>query len=95
MAKAGWKGQISLAGWSAALKVFALPLIAWGVALPFGLSPHALFVLLILSASPAAVAGYVLVKAMEGDEALASSNIVVSTLLSVLSLSAVIWWFTP
>ena len=86
-----WKGPCA----AALLKVFILPSLAYACAKPFGLSPISTFVLLVMSASPTAVASYVVTKAMKGDENMASSTIVLSTLLSIISLSFVIAWFTP
>jgi len=95
MAHATLKGQKLNAILSAVLKVFALPLIAYTCALPFELSDMSMFVLLVLCASPTATASYVLVKVMKGDENLASTAIVLSTIFSLLSLSLVISYFTP
>lgn len=93
MAKVGLRGQLHLAGISSCIKVFILPLVAFIVSMFWGLDALSLFVLLILSASPTAVAGYIMVKAMHGDEDLASTNIVISTLLSIISLSCVLVFF--
>jgi predicted permease len=53
-----------------------------------GLEGHSRLILLILAATPTAVATYVLVDQMDGDRNLAASAIAISTVVSVLSLSA-------
>lgn len=53
-----------------------------------GLEGHSRLILLILCATPTAVATYVLVDQMDGDRNLAASAIAISTIVSVLSLSA-------
>ena len=95
MAEKGLRGQFSLSFLASCMKVFCLPGLAWVLSLFISISSEGLFVLLVLSASPAAAAGYVLVKAMKGDEALASSSIVLSTFVSVLPLALIITYFTP
>ena len=52
------------------------------------LDGHSRLILLILCATPTAVATYVLVDQMDGDRNLAASAIAVSTVVSILSLSA-------
>jgi malate permease and related proteins len=76
-------------------KVFLLPCLAFGLAWAFHLTSISIFVLLVLCSSPTAVASYVIVKAMKGDESLASSTIVMSTICSIVSLSIVVGFFTP
>ena len=95
LANAQLRGQWHLALMAACMKVLLLPLITYGICLFVDLEPLFTFVLLVTTASPTAVASYVLVKAMKGDEDLASSIIVISTLLSVISLSLVIAYGNP
>lgn len=95
MAQAELKGQWQGPLGASILKVFVLPLLAYAFGLCFELSEISIFVLLVLAASPTAVASYVVTKAMNGDESLASSTIVISTLLSIVSLSLVVGLATP
>ena len=95
MAHAALKGHQLKSFVASCFKVFLLPLVALVCSLPFNLSEEALFVLLILSASPVATASYVLVKSLKGDEDLSSNSIVMSTVLSIISLSVVISFYTP
>jgi predicted permease len=95
LASAKLKGQWHLALLASGLKVLLLPILTYGICEIVDFDPLLTFVLLVMTASPTAVASYVLVKAMKGDEELASSIIVISTLLSVLSLSLVLAHAVP
>jgi len=78
---------------SSVIKLVALPAITLGLCLltePLGLGTlgrDQRLVLLILAATPTAVASYVLAVQLKGDPALAASTIVISTVLSVFSLA--------
>jgi predicted permease len=90
MAHSSLRGNAKLATLSAFLKVCICPLLTWLISTWMGLDEHSSFVLLIMSTSPAAVAGYIMAKAMKGDAALASTNIFLSTLLSAISFSIIL-----
>lgn len=62
------------------------PLIAWGLAHAFGLSPVQTSVLLAFSALPTASSAYVLASRMGYDSAYVASLVTASTLLGVVSL---------
>jgi malate permease and related proteins len=78
---------------AALLKVAGLPLLVLLVARPFDLGQRELLILLIFSTAPCAAGGYVIARKMGGDGRLAAGAIFISTVLSVVSLSAVIAWF--
>ena len=80
--------KLSLLG--AALKLCILPAIGYLIFCFFGVTGVPLKVGLIFLALPASTAIYVLSSQLHSDTALASSAIVLSTLLSFLSLSAVL-----
>ena len=72
------------------LKVAVTPLLAWPVAHWVGLSPDEMRITLLFLATPTAAASFTLAGKLGGDEALAASSVVISTLLSILSLSVVL-----
>lgn len=78
---------------AALLKVAALPCLTLLIAAPFGLDRREILILLVFSTAPCAAGGYVIARKMGGDGPLAASAIFISTVLSVVSLSAVIAWF--
>lgn len=72
------------------LKVAVTPLLAWPLAHWMGLSQNEIRIALLFLATPTAAASFTLAGKLGGDEALAASSVVISTLLSVLSLSTVL-----
>ncbi|MFT3782649.1 MAG: AEC family transporter [Nibricoccus sp.] len=72
------------------LKVAVAPLVAWPMARWLGLSQEETRVALLFLATPTAAASFTLAGKLGGDEALAASSVVISTLLSIVSLSAVL-----
>ena len=68
------------------LKHFVLPLVAWGLALAFGLTPVQSTVLLAFSALPTASSCYVLAARMGYNGAYVAALVTLSTLLAMLSL---------
>lgn len=93
MALASMEGRYRSATYAAVLKVFATPLLAYLISLPFNLTEIETLILMIYSATPTAVASYVMARQLHGDGAMASGTIVISTLLSMVSLSVVISLF--
>lgn len=71
--------------------VIALPL-ALGVCALLGLDGLPRLIVLVLSAVPTAVASYVLVDQLDGDRDLGAATIAATTAMSVLSLSAALWF---
>jgi predicted permease len=86
------KGDMFLAGFSSAIKLFALPVVAYIMLKmttdQIGVAEK---VVVIMLSAPTATVNYVLASAMEGDSTLAGSTIVMSTLLSIFSFS--LWLF--
>ncbi|MEO0587135.1 MAG: AEC family transporter [Planctomycetota bacterium] len=84
------RGHLVEACATAGVKVAVCPAVALGLAVVMGLSYEQSLALLVLAAAPSAVAGYVLVTQLGGDEGLAASIIAATTLGSVVSLGAAI-----
>ncbi len=84
------KGRFTPAMGASLLKVAFCPLIGLFCARLIGLEGESLGVALILLAAPTAAASYIIAQQFEGDERLASGAIVISTVLSILSLSAAV-----
>jgi hypothetical protein len=76
---------------AALLKIAVLPAFVYGLGRLAGFDATALRIALVFAACPTAAASFVMARQMGGDEALASGSIALSTLLSVLSLSAALW----
>jgi predicted permease len=72
------------------LKVAVAPLLAWPVARWAGLSVDETRIALLFLATPTAAASFTLAGKLGGDEALAASSVVLSTVLSIASLTAVL-----
>jgi predicted permease len=90
---AGLRGYLrpSLAG--AAVKLGVLPLVGYGLLRHFEVTGTAFQTAMLFFALPTSTAIYVLSSQLGSDTALASATIVVSTLLSFFSLSAVLVLF--
>lgn len=76
---------------AALLKVAGAPLIAYGLSRAMALGPPEHRIALVFSACPTAAAAYIMARQMDGDEALASGSVALSTMLSVVSLTAALW----
>lgn len=93
MAVVSMQGRYRSATFSSVLKTGATPLLVYLISLPFSLSASTTLIIMIYSATPTAVASYVMAKEMKGDEAMASGGIVISTVLSVVSLGVIVGLF--
>ena len=93
MALTSMEGRYRSAVFAASPTVFLMPLLAWLIALPFNLSPTDMLILMVFTATPTAVASYVIAKRLDGDGAMASGAIILSTLFSLVSLSVVVGIF--
>jgi hypothetical protein len=91
----GIHGRIAAAASAGLIKAILTPLAGFGIARLLGLDPLATYVALIFLAAPTAAASYVMAVAMDGDDQLAASSVVVSTLLALVSLSVVVACFSP
>jgi len=76
--------------YASAAKLFGTPLIAVSIGLLFGLEGTLLGILIMMVAAPTAAASYVMVRAMGGNHGLAAGIISVTTLGSIVSVSAVL-----
>lgn len=79
--------NLRLAGFATLIKIGFTPLVGYLLANLLGLAPVELRIVLIFLACPTAAASYVMAEQLGSDEKLASSIIVLSTLLSVASLA--------
>jgi predicted permease len=84
------RGSLRFAVIGSVLKVSLLPAIGFLLAWWLGLSAEHTRIILLLLACPTASASYVLVRQLQGDEALASSMIVISSLLAVPAMAVVL-----
>ncbi len=75
---------------AAALKVAFAPLIGWAFAHWFHLTEMETTLAMIFLACPTAGISYTMVTQLDGDEAMASSTILFSTIASVLALSLIV-----
>lgn len=69
-----------------AVKLLALPAIAWGLATAFGLSGVYFHIPVLLAALPVSTVAYVLAKRMGGEGDTIAAQVMLSTLLSALTL---------
>lgn len=76
----------------ALIKVAFVPLLAWIVGRSLHIDDEGMLVLMVYAAAPTAVASYVMASQLGGDEALAASTLVVSTILSAASLAVALSW---
>ena len=85
------EGRISWIGAAALLKVGALPAIVWGLSRAVGLGPLEHRVAVVFAACPTASVSYIMAREMGGDTTLASGAVALSTMLSLVSLTTVLW----
>ncbi|MGB5812640.1 MAG: AEC family transporter [Polyangiales bacterium] len=76
----------------ALIKVGVLPVLAWLSGRWFGLDDEGMLVLMVYASAPTAVASYVMASQLGGNEALAASSLVISTLLCAGSLAVALSW---
>lgn len=89
------RGHIQRAGVAALLKVCLMPALGLGLAWWLGLSPEHTRIVGILLACPTASASYLLASQLGGDGGLASSIVVLSTLLAMPAMILVLWITAP
>lgn len=88
------KGRLGLALVSCLLKLLALPLVGYGLLRLLGVGELSLAVALVYFALPTAPSSYILAGLLNSDADLAGAAIVLCTLLSFFSLSAVVVLFS-
>ena len=77
---------------AALVKVAVVPFLAWTAGRALAIDDDGMVVLMVYASSPTAVASYVMASQLGGDEALAASALVMSTILSAGSLAAALTW---
>jgi malonate transporter len=80
----------SIVGSVLALKLLVMPAVAWLVFLAIGATPWELRTVVVMFGAPAAVSTFVYVTEMGGDRRLASVNVFLTTVVSAVTLSALI-----
>lgn len=84
------KGRYRSAIWASMMKCILLPGLTATMGHFAGLTGHARLILLVLSACPIAVTSYIMVRELDGDEALAAGSIVISTLMCIPVLTIIL-----
>jgi len=88
------KGNINASIIASIVNVFGLPLFGWIAAKFLNMNKFEIMIALILLACPAASSSYIMVQQLGGDESLAGSSIVISTILSIIPLSLIVAFFS-
>lgn len=84
------RGNSAQLGWMSAMKLLVHPLVAWGLVLLFGLEPFWAASVVLMSALPTGAMVFVLAQQYEKRVELASSAILSTTVLSVLTLAVIL-----
>ncbi len=77
------------------LKIGLSPLAGWALARWIGLGPEETLIALVYLSCPTAVAMFVMSKPLGMDEHLSGASIMLTTLLSIIPLSLILWRFAP
>lgn len=85
-----FRGNRRVAVYAALFKTAVSPLVGYGVGRLLGLNAGEMRVVLVLMACPTAAVSYTMVRQLGGDENVAASSIVLSTLFSMIALSVVL-----
>ncbi|MBK3759852.1 AEC family transporter [Stutzerimonas frequens] len=83
-------GEIPALGWNSAVRLLAVPLLAFGVARVLGLPDMETTILVLFFALPTAPTAYVLTRQLGGDSHLMAGIITLQTLLAAASLPLVL-----
>jgi predicted permease len=81
------KGNMLQLSWMTAMKLLVQPLVTWGIVLVMGLDPFWAASAVLLAALPAGSMVYVLAQQYERRVELASSTILSTTVLSLVTLA--------
>jgi hypothetical protein len=87
------RGDLVLAAMATGIKLLWMPLLATVLLLLFGVRGLDLHIGILMSASPAATATYIMAQQMSADAELAGSIVVMSTALSIISYSLILFLF--
>ncbi|MBT8142051.1 MAG: AEC family transporter [Gammaproteobacteria bacterium] len=86
-------GQLGAATFIAVTKVLVLPLLAWVFGTYVFALPHSwLIALVIFAAQPTGVSAYVFAEQYKTGVPLSTTTVMLSTIMSMLSLPAIIYW---
>jgi malate permease and related proteins len=85
------EGRVTWITAAALLKVGGSPAIVWGLSRAVGLGPLEHRVAVVFAACPTAAASYIMARQMDGDATLASGSVALSTMLSLASMTLVLW----
>lgn len=77
------------------IKVGISPLVAWAIGSALGLSSVEMQIAIVLAATPTAAAAFIMARQMRGDVPFTSGTIALSTILSAVSLSVILWLTRP
>ncbi len=94
LALAKLKGRLRLSLVASGLKLVFMPLLGYALLRLLGVDALSLAVAMVFFTLPTATSAYILSSQMNSDADLAGASIVLSTLLSFLSLSLGLSWFT-
>ncbi len=83
-------GEIPALGWNCAVRLLAVPVLAYGVAVVLGLPAMETTILVLFFALPTAPTAYVLTRQLGGDSHLMAGIITLQTLLAAASLPLVL-----
>jgi predicted permease len=83
-------GEVPALAWNSALRLLAMPLLAWGVAWALHLPAMESVVLVLFFALPTAPTAYVLTRQLGGDSQLMAGIITLQTLLAAASLALIL-----
>jgi len=87
------QGPVSAHAWYLAVKLIAVPAIAWGLARMMGLQETEARVLVLCAALPTATNAYILAVRMTGDGRAVATQVTAGTVLSMVSLP--LWMAVP
>lgn len=87
--------RTALLGLSAALKLLAMPALAYGLGYTFGLHGLELVVPMLFAALPTAPSAYILARLLGGDAELMAAVITAQTVLSMFTLPLVLLLLGP
>lgn len=93
VAQAGQRFPAGLVAWFTFLKLIVHPALAWVIAVPLlHLPPIAAATVVLMSATPTGSSAFVLARLYDREVAACSGSVLVSTLLSFATLSALLAW---
>jgi predicted permease len=83
--------KLNLTVWATLIKLVAQPLVMLPFAVALGFRDQELVAIVIMLSSPTTVASYIMARSMKNDEVLSGSIVVLTTLCSSVSITAIIY----